>query len=54
MNELVIESVILAFSLGGIIGAAAALSLRSSHLWISKEQQLNMKPVPIKQPRRRG
>jgi hypothetical protein len=41
MNELAIESVILSFTLGGIIGAAAALSLRTSHLWSHEETGWN-------------
>jgi len=53
MNELVIESVIMAFTIGGIIGAAAALSLKTSRLWRGKENTLEMKPIPVKQSRRR-
>ena len=53
MNEVVIETVIMAFTIGGIIGAAAAFSLRSSHLWDSSEHQLNLKAIPIKRTRQR-
>jgi len=53
MNELVIESVIMAFAIGGIIGAAAALSLKTSRLWDSRKDTLELKPIPIKQSRRR-
>jgi len=53
MNELVIESVIMAFAIGGIIGAAAALSLKTSRLWDSRKDTLKLKPIPIKQSRRR-
>ena len=54
MYEQVIEAVILAFTMGGIVGATAALSLKSSHLWRRNDNpSTEMKPVPIKHPRRR-
>jgi len=51
MNEMVIEAVISAFTLGGIIGAAVALSLRSSPQWHESGNQL--KSIAIKTTRRR-
>lgn len=33
MTSLFIEAVIMAFFIGGIVGAAAALSLRASRVW---------------------
>jgi hypothetical protein len=54
MNELVIEAIFLAFTVGGIVGAAAALTLKSSYLWHRNENTaLEMKPVPIRHTRRR-
>ena len=50
MNEMVIEAVISAFTLGGIIGAAVALSLRSSTQWREADNQL--KAIAIKNTRR--
>ena len=54
MYEQVIEAVVLAFTMGGIVGAAAALSLKSSYIWRRKENpSAEMKPVPIRHSRRR-
>jgi hypothetical protein len=54
MNELVIEAVVMAFTLGGIVGAAAALSLKSSRLWRSQESTaMDMKPIPLRHTHRR-
>ena len=54
MQEYIIEAVILAFTMGGIVGAAAALSLRSSHLWKNESNpDLAYKPVPVNTPKRR-
>lgn len=54
MQESIIEAVVLAFTMGGIVGAAAALSLRSSRLWKHEaDSELSYKTVPIKQQSRR-
>jgi len=54
MYEQIIEAVILAFTMGGIVGAAAALSLKSSYLWRRKEHPSGkMNPVPVRQSRKR-
>jgi hypothetical protein len=54
MNEQIIEAVFLAFTMGGIVGAAAALSLKSSHLWHRSDKPSGkLKPVPVRHPRRR-
>ena len=54
MYEQIIEAVVLAFTMGGIVGAAAALSLKSSRLWRRNETpSTEMKPVPVRQTRRR-
>jgi len=50
MNEFIIESIVMAFVLGGIIGAAAALTLRNSRLWDSdNEYNHTATPVSIKE-----
>jgi|GEM_PF-5803622 len=51
MNEMVIEAVVMAFTVGGIIGGAAALSLRTSQPWCDGDDHL--KAIAIKTTRRR-
>lgn len=45
MTSLFIESVVIAFVMGGIVGIAIALSLRSSRAWDARPQR-----QPIAQP----
>ena len=54
MQENIVEAIILAFTMGGIVGAAAALSLRSSRLWNNElNQDLAYKPVPVRSSKKR-
>ncbi len=55
MTGMLVESVVLAFTLGGIVGAAAALCLKSSRAWDrreSPEERFPEKPVPVRSRRR--
>jgi len=47
MNEFIIESIVMAFVLGGIVGAAAALTLRNSHLW-NADSDYSHSAVPVR------
>jgi len=47
MNEFIIESIVMAFVLGGIVGAAAALTLRNSRLW-NADSDYNHSAVPVR------
>lgn|GEM_PF-3612391 len=48
MTDMIIEAVIMAFVVGGIVGAAAALCLRSSRFWGPESTaQITEKPVPV-------
>jgi hypothetical protein len=47
MNQLIIEAVILAFTIGGLIGATAALSLKSRHTLQTINKSMIIKEIPI-------
>lgn len=58
MTSMFIESVIIAFVLGGIVGFAVALSLRSSRAWHARPDESPLaQAVPLREddaiPRRR-
>ena len=47
--NLIIEAVIMAFTMGAILGAAVALSLKSSKYWDSRtSSEMPHKPVPVR------
>lgn len=49
MTDMIIEAVIMAFVMGGIVGAAAALCLRSSRFWDhANSEQLTEKAIPVR------
>lgn len=53
MQTEIIEAIVLAFTIGGIVGAAAALSLKSSRYWkIENSTDLTQKPLPVRQETR--
>lgn len=54
MTEMLIEAVIMAFLAGGIVGAAIALSLKSSRLWghQSDGDAVELSPVRARTTRR--
>lgn len=54
MTEMLIEAVIMAFLVGGIVGAAVALSLKSSRLWgrQADEAAVELSPVRVRTTRR--
>ncbi|MFQ5488135.1 MAG: hypothetical protein ACE5ET_06810 [Gammaproteobacteria bacterium] len=56
MTNMLIESVVMAFVMGGIVGAAIALCLRSSRFWgpQGSDEHLTSKPVPIRSHQRRN
>lgn len=57
MDHMIVESVIMAFVMGGIVGAAAALCLRSSRFWGAERQddhQLVNKPLTVRSHQRRS
>ena len=47
MTNILIEAVIMSFTIGGILGAVAALSLKTSKYWDSKASS-GLTPVPIR------
>lgn len=54
MTEMLIEAVIMAFLVGGIVGATMALSLKSSRLWghQSDGDAVELSPVRARTTRR--
>ncbi len=55
MTDMLIESVVMAFVMGGIVGAAIALSLKTSRFWgpQGSDEHLTAKPVPARSPQQR-
>lgn len=47
--SLIIEAVIMSFTMGAILGAAVALSLKSSKYWDSRtSSEMPPKPLPVR------
>ncbi len=59
MFDMLIEAVVIAFVIGGIVGAAAALHLRASRFWSARDSEEPMmnrmnRPIPIRNQQRRS
>ncbi len=60
MFDMLIEAVVIAFVIGGIVGAAAALHLRASRFWSTRDSEeptmMNSmnRPIPVRNQQRRS
>jgi hypothetical protein len=48
MTEMLIEAVLMAFMVGGIVGAAIALSLKSSRAWGQQDSEETVELTPVR------
>jgi hypothetical protein len=48
MTEMLIEAVFMAFMIGGIVGAAIVLSLKSSRLWGRQDDEDAVELTPVR------